>query len=311
LTEYLVEFTEPPLLDIPINTNTIPEDASGPRAVVFSVQREKIRAQQDQFESDLKLLQQTNSSPSATTDATPKPKIRSKFQNVFNGTAASLTNAEKAALEKKSYIKAIHPNLRVYATLMDSVPLIGANQVWRLDENLNTCQNSTPDHYRVFVTSQTFNGNLGGLAGADAKCMQAARDAHLSGTWKAYLGDSSIRPKDRLVPSYGKYLRMDGTVIANNDSDLTDGSILRPISLNEFGQDVNWQYPGTAGVWIGNLLNPTEHSGNDNYTCKDWTYATNTQGIQAYYGSLTATDQNWELWDPSICASPHHLYCIG
>ena len=45
----------------------------------------------------------------------------------------------------------------------------------------------------VFLTSMTFNGDLGGVAGADAKC-QAAADAPLSivpiGTYLAWISDA-------------------------------------------------------------------------------------------------------------------------
>ena len=42
----------------------------------------------------------------------------------------------------------------------------------------------------VFVSSQTYDGNLGGLAGADAKCQGLADAAGLKGTFKALLLDS-------------------------------------------------------------------------------------------------------------------------
>lgn len=47
------------------------------------------------------------------------------------------------------------------------------------------------DYKRVFVTSTSYNGNLGGLAGADAKCNTRAAAAGLSGTYKAFLAGSS------------------------------------------------------------------------------------------------------------------------
>src|SRR5262249_42934796 len=40
---------------------------------------------------------------------------------------------------------------------------------------------------RVFVTSTTHDGNLGGLDGADAICASLAANAGLSGTYKAWL----------------------------------------------------------------------------------------------------------------------------
>jgi len=51
---------------------------------------------------------------------------------------------------------------------------------------------------RVFVTSSSWNGNLGGLSGAGAKCQQAADAAGLGGTWVAWLSDSTYDAKDRI-----------------------------------------------------------------------------------------------------------------
>ncbi|MDE0205503.1 MAG: hypothetical protein OXP66_05695, partial [Candidatus Tectomicrobia bacterium] len=39
----------------------------------------------------------------------------------------------------------------------------------------------------VFVTKAAFQGNFGGLAGADARCQSAARDAGLPGLFRAWL----------------------------------------------------------------------------------------------------------------------------
>ena len=43
---------------------------------------------------------------------------------------------------------------------------------------------------RIFYTSQRYTADLGGLAGADAKCAQAANSAQLGGRWVAWLSDS-------------------------------------------------------------------------------------------------------------------------
>src|SRR5690242_15690863 len=40
---------------------------------------------------------------------------------------------------------------------------------------------------RVFVTSKTYQGTLGGLAGADMECQKLADAANLGGTWMAWL----------------------------------------------------------------------------------------------------------------------------
>ena len=47
-------------------------------------------------------------------------------------------------------------------------------------------------YYRVFVTNQTWNGDLGGLQGADNKCQQAAFDRGLGGAWRAWVSTPTV-----------------------------------------------------------------------------------------------------------------------
>jgi len=48
---------------------------------------------------------------------------------------------------------------------------------------------------KVFVSSQTYVGNLGGVAGADSLCQGLATAAGLTGTFKAFLSDSGVNPR--------------------------------------------------------------------------------------------------------------------
>ncbi len=91
----------------------------------------------------------------------------------------------------------------------------------------------------VFVTSAVFDGNLGGLAGADAKC-QAAADGPASvvpsGTYLAWLSDGTDSPDTRFTKTAHPYLLPDGTKIAEDFFDLTDGSILHAIDIDPTGK---------------------------------------------------------------------------
>jgi len=53
----------------------------------------------------------------------------------------------------------------------------------------------------AFVTTWEGDGNIGGLAAADAICQTEAEDAELPGTYKAWLSDSSSSPSTRFCPS--------------------------------------------------------------------------------------------------------------
>lgn len=55
-----------------------------------------------------------------------------------------------------------------------------------------------PNLRKVFITDASFDGNLGGLEGADQKCQTEAENKGLEGTWKAFLGDDKTSAVERL-----------------------------------------------------------------------------------------------------------------
>src|SRR5262249_60205975 len=46
----------------------------------------------------------------------------------------------------------------------------------------------------VFVRSQTYNGNFGGVAGADTQCTTLARQAGMQGIFKAWISSTTSNP---------------------------------------------------------------------------------------------------------------------
>ncbi len=76
-----------------------------------------------------------------------------------------------------------------------------------------------------FVTSTTHNGNLGGLAGADAECQSLAAAVGAGNrTWRAYLSTHStptepaVNARDRI--GNGPWFNSDGVMIAGSLADL-------------------------------------------------------------------------------------------
>lgn len=55
-----------------------------------------------------------------------------------------------------------------------------------------------PNLRKVFITRDSWQGNLGGLEGADEKCQQEAEKNGFAGKWKALLGDDNTLAVDRL-----------------------------------------------------------------------------------------------------------------
>ena len=164
----------------------------------------------------------------------------------------------------------------------------------------------------VFVTRAPFQGGLGGLAGGDEACNNAATAAGLSGNWIAWLSDETIDARNR-IPD-GEYRLVDGTTIVANDlADLTDGMLTAPIDQDEHGN------PWSPNVWTGTQPDGTLYLNIVGFgdTCLDWTISTNSRN--AVVGNSSSTDGNWTAFgnqEPLIpqlsgCVSFLSLYCFG
>ena len=151
---------------------------------------------------------------------------------------------------------------------------------------------------RVFTSSMTYTGNLGGLAGADAKCKLLAQSAGLgSGTWVAWLSTNTTFAKDRIT-SAGPWTLVGLAGIAVTKAQLTAPPLGRPLRRNENGQAVN------GLVWTGTAPNGT-FTDDD---CNDWT--TEFPFFHAASGDSLASGDVWTAATASDCQTPHRLYCF-
>ncbi len=157
---------------------------------------------------------------------------------------------------------------------------------------------------KVFVSSTTHQGDLGGLAGADSTCQGLAGAAGLSGTYRAWLSDNSGSPLTRFTQSPVPYVLVNGTQVAYDWSDLVDGTNLDAnIDLDENGMAQS-VYVWTATSQTGGLKNP-------NYTCAEWT--TNLNDQRAAIGRIDGccSPNDWtDATGGSFCNNLHRLYCF-
>jgi hypothetical protein len=158
---------------------------------------------------------------------------------------------------------------------------------------------------RVFATSQSYNGNLGGLSGADNICQSRASAAQLSGIWKAWLSDDTNSSASRLVQNNSLYIRIDGTIVANNWSDLIDGTLRTAINQSETGGSVS------GLVWTDTAANGTTFD--NTYHCSRWT--SSSFSIYGAVGDSGFADFNWTKKGVNGSASPcsnssQRLYCF-
>lgn len=157
---------------------------------------------------------------------------------------------------------------------------------------------------RAFVTSQTWSGNLGGLAGADLKCKQAAEAAGLGGTgvWVAWASTNSdnVRALDR-VTSNGPWHLVDGTVLAVDKADLTDGVLDPALRRTEQNQVIDAMNDRT---WTGTRPDGTPAQ-ND---CARWmSGSSNSAGA---VGEANQKGGNWTNLGPESCNNANRLYCF-
>lgn len=160
---------------------------------------------------------------------------------------------------------------------------------------------------RVFVTSTTYNGNLGGLAGADAKCQERAGyiSSALGGggsVWKAWLSSGlGLAPMDRLSHSNNQYKLLNNNVIANNWDDLTDGILSKPINVNEFSQPVSSSY-----AWSNSYANGGWIADGTSSNCSNWSFTTGGVSV----GNVNSTSYLWS-WGTNVnCSDQARLYCF-
>ena len=91
-------------------------------------------------------------------------------------------------------------------------------------EEEETCSNKCQWSSRyLFVTSTLYDGDLGGLDGADAKCQSHADAASLPGQYKAWLGAGTAGPSSRFTQSTVAYVLPTGKRVALNYLDLVNG----------------------------------------------------------------------------------------
>ena len=155
----------------------------------------------------------------------------------------------------------------------------------------------------VFVTQAPMEAAaLMGIAGADTLCQEEAELYALSepARFRAWLSDSKSSPATRFETRGARYVLVDGSVIADDWDDLTDGQLSLPIDRKADGSEAN--HP----IWTS-----TQPSGEAVATpdfCGDW--SVNDESA-AGLGSSSAVDSWWtEVPLESFCFDIAHLYCF-
>jgi len=144
-----------------------------------------------------------------------------------------------------------------------------------------------------FVTSTTsVTGNLGGLGGADFTCQRlAAAAGHRVRAWRAYLsverdssnGNQPTNARDRI--GTGPWYNANGLLVANNVAELHSRRGDAAVFVDERGQRVNGQWPGSPSPNEHDILTGSTAEGTviPGETCGDWT-STAATGVSRRVG---------------------------
>lgn len=157
----------------------------------------------------------------------------------------------------------------------------------------------------VFLTAAAYDGDLGGLAGADALCQAEAAGAGLSGTYMAWLSDTTGSPATRFN-QLGSFIRSDGFIVAFSWADLLDGEVGVPLNRQPDGTEVT---TAPLFAWTNTNTDGTATLGGVN-SCSDWTSTGTTAAPRGAIGNTV----NWTGGIPSAfgsCTAPNgRLYCF-
>jgi cysteine-rich repeat protein len=177
--------------------------------------------------------------------------------------------------------------------------------------NNDSCSNTCKSNSKiVFVSSQMYTGNMGGLAGADMKCQTLAQAAGLPGTYMAWLSDATGSPSTRMTQSAVPYVLPNGTKIANNWADLIDGNLIAGINLTETNGAPPIGNTSCAGGGFPTVWTDTNTNGTlvaQGSSCSNWS---STNG-GSYWGQANQTTGIWTAWcSGGLCSWQSPIYCF-
>jgi hypothetical protein len=171
---------------------------------------------------------------------------------------------------------------------------------------LEACDGGLACERVAFVTSARYSiAELGGLAGADARCAELASGSAAARTVKerrflAWLSEGSVAtwPLSRFVKGSGPYVRADGQPIADDWAGFASPSHLHAIDVDESGNSVS----GATSVWTGTAADGTALTG----TCAAWSASSGLGAV----GSSAETSASWSHVTDLVCNLSARLYCV-
>ena len=165
--------------------------------------------------------------------------------------------------------------------------------------------------YILFATEERYNGALGGLFGADDKCVQAASDGGFVHADNAFaVLSTSTRDAAQRMPAEGVVYDNAGHQLTDFPGGLFAGtgfSHTDPFFYDQHGDLIDTDTYHDR-VWSGTYRLGTYSS---NRACNDWTSSSNDR--TGRYGAPGAYASNGKWIDAASvfsCDEPYHLWCM-
>jgi len=163
----------------------------------------------------------------------------------------------------------------------------------------------------VFVTSGRYTpADIALAGGPDLLCAAVAANSSLPSVvnvtaWVSW----TDWPRDRWpVHCDEPYILTDGTVVAHDWDDLTDGSLHSPIHLDENGANILLSpLPLTERVWTSVLFNGMPPGAD--LSCSNWTSANGS--FSGFYGHAAERNARWSIEGTCSCSRAYRLYCFS
>lgn len=194
-----------------------------------------------------------------------------------------------------------------------TTPDVGIPDASDSDAPLPPVDAGPPLQKRVFVTSQTYQGNLRGsgadaLAAADAFCLENATSSIPGSTWRAYLSTPTVAAVNRLPTNVTWHLPLSGPLgpfgaVVFYSRDAIKNGPLTPISVDASGIGIITTPPlPQRYVWTGTSTNTNPHAS----TCNGWI----DEAAEGMTGDPDTIGATWTERDVLPCGKGAQLYCF-
>ena len=175
------------------------------------------------------------------------------------------------------------------------------------DDTTTFCNAACIKSLFVFVTSDPSlqAGAIDGLIGADYECRHRAALMNFPNAdrYRAWISTSTVDARDRVEHHAGRYVLVNGLIVAENWDQFASEVHQNPIDVTEQSQTL------IVGVWTGTQPDGTRVPAQSH--CQDWTSSSALE--KAYAGDSSFTDASWtldQLINPNGCVNAFALYCI-